>query len=125
MNEGTDVDVGSNADQTGLPSLEQMVMPGTRINRARHANSEQARHALELTNNIITSKLRMGTDDEEHDRDGDEPGKSDPLALLPDRIDSLTYEQRKCLRLSDLTYSEGYSRNELSFYVLERLGRHT
>lgn len=68
-------------------------MPGTRTNRALHANTEQVRHALELTNNIIASRGRVEKDDEEI-CGADEPASPNPRAVLAHRVDSLNSDQR-------------------------------
>lgn len=92
-NEKPYIDVGLDAGLSGLPSLAQMVMPGTRTNHARHANTEQARHALELMNDTIASRGRVEKSDEEI-CDADEPAPPDPRAVLVRGVDSLNSEPR-------------------------------
>lgn len=88
-----DIEVELDLDPTALPYLEQIAMPGARISGARHAQTNQARHALELTRNILASKGRLDNDYEEVG-DGIEPAEADPKALLADRVHSLNPEQR-------------------------------
>lgn len=88
-----DIDFGLDSDPTGQPSLEQMVMPGTRISRTRHNRTGHARRALQLTKNILANK-GVTDSDEEEPSDGLERASADPRALLDHSVDSLNSEQK-------------------------------